>query len=307
MGGFFKAMAAKKASKSKKITSSVAKTDDGTIQINITLPSDVVEAERKKVVKESAKTANVSGFRKGKAPLSKVEEQIPEKDMRVQIVNSIAPSAFGQAISDNKIQPAIYPRIEILQAEKGEPWELRATTCEMPEIKLGNYKKEIKGELSAQSIWTPEKGKKGKEEKKEMSQMDKEQIVINVLVKTTTIKIPNILVEAEVSESLSQLLDKLDKLGLTLDSYLESIGKTPTELREEYEQRAKDSLTMTLALNKIVEEEDIQVTDEEVESALNVATTDPNAAPGGTDEEKKRVIASILKRRKALDSLTKLN
>ena len=300
-------MAAKKATKTIKITSSVARTDDGTIQINITLPKEMVEAEKKNVVKEAIKTTEVPGFRKGKAPLSKVEEQIPEKDMRVQIVNNIAPQAFGQAISDNKIQPAIYPRIEILQAEKGEPWELRASTCEMPEIKLGDYKKEIKGELSSKSIWTPEKGKKDKEEKKEMSQMDKEQVVINVLVKTTTIKIPNILIEAEVSESLSQLLDKLDKLGLTLDSYLESIGKTPTELREEYEQRAKDSLTMTLALNKIVEEEDIQVTDEEIESALNIATTDPNATPGGSDEEKKRVIASILRRRKALDSLTNLN
>jgi FKBP-type peptidyl-prolyl cis-trans isomerase (trigger factor) len=300
-------MAAKKATKTNKITSSVAKTDDGTIQINITLPPEIVEAERKKVIEETVKTTVVPGFRKGKAPLSKVEEQIPEKDMRIQIVNSIAPQAFGQAINDNKIQPAIYPRIEILQAEKGKPWELRATTCEMPEIKLGDYKKDIKGELSAKSIWTPEKGKKDKEEKKELTQMDKEQVVINVLVKTTTIKIPNILIEAEVSESLSQLLDKLDKLGLNLDSYLESIGKTPTELRAEYEQRAKDSLTMTLALNKIVEEEDIQVTDEEVEGALNIATTDPGAALGGSDDEKKRVIASILRRRKALDSLTKLN
>ena len=53
--------------------------------------------------------------------------------------------------------------------------------------------------------------------------------------------------------------------------------------------------------------EKIKVTDEEVESALNVASTDPNAAPGGTDEDKRRVIASILRRRKALESLTKLN
>ena len=142
-------MATQKKTKTIKITSSVAKTDDGTIQINITIPSNLIEAERKKVIKEAAKTSDISGFRKGKAPLSKVEEQISEKEMRVQIVNSIAPQAFGQAITDNKIQPAIYPRIEILQAEKNEPWELRASTCEMPEIKLGSYKKEIKGELSA--------------------------------------------------------------------------------------------------------------------------------------------------------------
>ena len=303
-------MAAKKknnTTKKEEFSSSVAKTDDGTIQITITIPSSIVEKQRKKILEETAKTANIPGFRKGKAPISKVEEQVSEKDMRVQIVNAVAPQAFGQAITEHKIQPAIYPRIEIIQAEKDKPWEIRAMTCEMPEIKMGDYKKEIKGEISSKSIWTPEKDKKGKAEKKEMTQMEKEQIAIDVLVKTTSIKIPNILIEAEVSESLSQLLDKLDKLGLSLDSYLESIGKTPTELREEYEKRAEDSLTMTLALNKIVEEEGILVSDEEVESALNVANSDPNTVPGDNGEERKRVIASILRRRKALEMLTNLS
>ena len=61
-----------------------------------------------------------------------------------------------------------------------------------------------------------------------------------------------------------------------------------------------------MILSKIAEEEKIQITDTQIEAALNAAATDPNIKASPADPEQKRIIESILKRRKALEILTQL-
>ena len=56
-----------------KITSTVAKEADGTIQITFSLPQEPVKKAREAVVADLAKDVEVPGFRKGKAPVAKAE------------------------------------------------------------------------------------------------------------------------------------------------------------------------------------------------------------------------------------------
>ena len=52
------------------------------------------------------------------------------------------------------------------------------------------------------------------------------------------------LIEKETNRLLSQLLDELKRLGMSLDQYLASRGKTDEQLRSEYDERAEKDLKM---------------------------------------------------------------
>jgi FKBP-type peptidyl-prolyl cis-trans isomerase (trigger factor) len=302
-------MASKKAKKHRKkqpgITSNVARSSDGTIQINFIIPKKLAEKTQDTVIKELAKNIELPGFRKGKAPVSKVKKQVPKNTLIEQALNKILPQALADAIKVHKITPAIYPKIELISADDNKDWQVRATTCNLPDVNLGDYKKIIKGEIRAKSIWTPDKGGK-KEEKRELSQAEKQNLVIDALLQNINVDIPDILIQEEVNSKLSKLLERIEKLGLDLDSYLASIGKTTESLREEYKKQANNSIKLELVLSKIAEEENIEVKEDEIKEVVKASGTSSDTSKILDSPEQKRIILSILRRRKALDYLANL-
>ncbi len=284
--------------KVEKVTSVIAREDDGNIQITFTIPFALIQKAQAETVEEMAKDTEVPGFRRGKAPLDKVREKIPANTLLEHSLGHILPLALSDAVKEHNLKIAIYPRFELVSAKDGEPWQIRGITCELPEVDLGDYKKAIQGVAAASSIVVP-----GKENKKELAPEEKEQLVIKTLLETIKIKVPKILIEEEVAGRLSSLLARLEKLGLALESYLTSVGKNPDSLKAEYETQARDSIALDLALSKIAEEENLKINEKDIEGALKVAQdSNPNENP----EDRKRLLTSILKRREALSFLTKL-
>lgn len=293
--------------KAQKVTSNLARGDDGNIQITYTIPYTQIAEKRKIAAKRMAEDVEVPGFRKGKAPLSKVIDHLPQEKLLQSTLSEILPGLVAESIKEHKLKPAVYPKFELVKAVEGEDWQVRAITCEIPEINLGDYKKKIKGSLRAKDIWTPDKGEKDAKQKKEKSQAEKEQEAMKALVKEVDIKIPKLLIEEEVNNRLSNLLARIEKLGLNLDSYLASVGKTPQSLREEYAKQAEEALTLDLALQKIAEEENIKVDEKQIDEAIKVsANADPNLEKALNTPNQRKYIESVMKKREVLSSLTKL-
>lgn len=278
-----------------KITHAVAKSDDGTVQITFSIPYSTVEGSQKKVVEEFAKTAEIAGFRKGKAPVEKVREKIEPNVLVEKSLGLILPKALGEAITQNKLKPAIYPKFEVIKANTDEDWQIRAVTCELPETILGDYRKLITG---AKTIWTPGS--------KEPLREEKEQRIIKILLDSVKITIPKILIDEEVNSRLSNLLERIEKLGLTLEGYLTSIGKTPQVLRDEYGAQAKNTITLDLVLNKISTEEKIQISEGQINDALKAVSADPKLFEKLNTPEQRLLIKGVLMRRSALDYLVTL-
>ncbi|MEK7112059.1 MAG: trigger factor [Patescibacteria group bacterium] len=282
----------------------VARVEGGTIQITFTVPFSLVSKEREESLKEYAKDIEVPGFRKGHAPLEKVKERVPAGSLIEHTLSHILPKALAEAITEEKIRPAIYPKFELIKAEEGEPWEVRAVTCEVPKVELGDYKKIALGAARAKSIWTPGKGED--KEKKEPTKEEKEQEIIKVLLGSVKVEIPKLLIEEEVNARLSNLLARTEKLGLTLEGYLASIGKTSESLRVEYENQAKGAISLDLILSTIAQEEKIVIKETEIDAAIKAASADPQVGERLNTPEQRRIIASVLARRAALDGLTNL-
>ncbi len=271
----------------KDIVSSLATTDDGGVQITFSVPKKIIEAAQEKVLGDYAKNVTIAGFRKGKAPVEKVKAKLGEQELTEKTLAQILPQAYSEAIEKNKIKPIIYPKFELLS--QNDPWQIRATTCLFPEIELGEYKKIVEGGLRAASL------------KRELNKDEKEQTVIKTLLESVKIKLPKLLIDEEVNTRLSSLLSRIEKLGLNLDSYLQSIGKTGPALREEYEKQVKEGITIELALNKIAELENVEATEAQIDEAIKTTGAEAPQKP-----EQRLIVRSVLRRRSALDRLISL-
>lgn len=284
------------------VSSTVAKTDDGTLQITFSIPWKLVEKTRDEVIEEMAHDFEIPGFRKGKAPINKVKEKLPQDSVINHTLGHILPEALGKTISENKLKIAIYPKYELLKAEEGSDWEIRALSCELPEVELGDYRKNIEGEGRASKLWTPEKGKA----KEEPTKAQKQDVVIKALIASAKITIPKILLEEEVNARLSSLLDRVEKLGLNFDNYLSNLGKTAEQVRKEYTEISENTLKLDLALAKVIEKEKIEVSEKDVDEAIKASSADPVLAKQNENPEQRGIVKRVLQKQAALDSLMSL-
>ncbi|OGM21394.1 hypothetical protein A2955_05340 [Candidatus Woesebacteria bacterium RIFCSPLOWO2_01_FULL_37_19] len=285
----------------------IGREDDGTIQITFTVPYALIKKNKDEVLKEISKEVTVPGFRKGMAPIEKATGYIPENTVLEKILTKILPRLLAESIKKEKLMLAIYPKFELVKAKEDEDWQIRATSCELPKVELGEYKKIISGVLRSKSIWTPSSSaKQDIDEKDKDTRLAREQEVLKALIETVKIKIPKILIEEEVNIHLSKLLEKIEKLGLNLDSYLASIGKTADDLRKDYEKQSSDSISLELILNEIANAENIKVSNTELDDAITASQADSKLASDVSNPDKHRYIESVLKRRKALQYLISL-
>jgi FKBP-type peptidyl-prolyl cis-trans isomerase (trigger factor) len=279
----------------------LAKQTNEEIQITITIPKEEIAKNYVLALDDIVKEAELPGFRKGKAPRNLVEEKTDKSHIYEHMMQKIVPQAYVEAVKEHSLQPIVSPKVELLKAKEGEDWEIRATTCEQPKIDLGDYKESIKKLLASTKLWKPG----DKEESTKVTDEEKQQKVIQALLDSVKVEVPDILVEDEVNRSLSSLLSQTQSLGLNIDQYLTSVGKTPESIRQEYREKAITSYKLQFALDKIAMDEKIEVSEKEIEDMVNV-TGDEKVKKEFEDPYQKAYLKSVIMRRKALDSLSRL-
>lgn len=271
----------------------IEKQKDGTIKITITLPKEDVAKARTEAVAHLAKHANLPGFRKGKAPSKLVEGNLNPDQVREEVLKQLIPAAYTKAVQEEKIKPIMNPKLHVEKIGDGEDWVFHAFTCELPEVDLGKYKDAVQKITAKSKIAIP-----GKEAQK--PSMDE---IIKAVLEHAKVQVPGILIEQEADRLLSQLLEDVKKLGLSLDQYLASTKRSPEDLRAEYAKRAEGDIKLEFVLQKISETEKIVVDPKEIEEAIAKAQT---PAEKQNLEANRYMLAGILRQQKTLDFLTNL-
>ncbi len=271
----------------------MARKDDGSITLIVTLPQADIAKLREEVVVKAVSEAELPGFRKGKAPRNVVEERLDAAKIQEEILKKLLPPAYIKAVEEHNIKPIMNPKIHIQKIEKDQDWVFEATTCEAPAITLGSYKDKVKGITAKSKIIVP-----GKE--KQEPNFDE---IMQTILESATMTIPAILVQQEADRHLAQTLDEIKKLGLTLDQYLSSTGKNPDALRKEFEEKATSDMKLEFILQKIADDEKITVEQKEVEEAIQKAT---NPQERENLSRNPYLLASILRQQKTLDFLKNL-
>lgn len=274
---------------------------DGTIQLTVTIRNEDIKKNRENVINDAVSTAEISGFRKGKAPRNVVEERLDKGKINEEILKKLLPTAYMNVVQEHNLKPIMNPKIHVDKLEDNTDWIITALTCEMPEVKLKGYKEAVKKVTAKSKIVIP--GKDPFDAAQGKTQEPKLDEIVNAVLAETEVNVPAILVEQEVDRLLSQTLDEIKRLGLTLDQYLASTNKKPETLRAEYVKKAGDDIKMEFVLQEIAENEKIVVEEREINEAIQKAKD-----PIERDNLKKNsyMLASILRQQKTLDFLKNL-
>ena len=107
-------------------------------RLTVAIPAEEVDTKVHEKLSEVAKTANINGFRTGKAPLRVISRHFG-KEARQEVVQDIISDSYPQALEQENSNPAGHPDIEIGTLEAGKDLEYVATIEVFPEIVLGDF------------------------------------------------------------------------------------------------------------------------------------------------------------------------
>ena len=96
-----------------------------------------------------------------------------------------------------------------------------------------------------------------------------ENKLIDKVIENMEADIPNEMYESAIDDMVRDFDYRLQSQGLNLDTYMQYTGMELASFRQTFEEQAKKRVQIRLALEKIVELENITVTDEDVEAEYN--------------------------------------
>ena len=106
------------------------------------------------------------------------------------------------------------------------------------------------------------------EENNHRAEHEMEDAAIEKVASESKIDIPNGMIELEIDNMEDNISQRLQYQGLTFEKYLKMVGKTETDVREEFKDDAKKNIVTRLVLEQIVEDEKIKPDAEDVKKHL---------------------------------------
>lgn len=107
-----------------------------------------------------------------------------------------------------------------------------------------------------------------KQEKEQSYQKDYRQRIMDAILEEVSVEIPDVLIERELDQIMSEMEQKASESGDSLDQYLDRQQKTRDQFRSEMEPQAKSRVKLMLTLRKIADAEEFQVEDTQVEQRV---------------------------------------
>ena len=275
-----------------------------TTEVLVDVPWSDIKIEYEAAFEILRQNLTVEGFRKGKAPKELAEKHLKKDDVYQELVRTLISRVYREIVEKEKYSPVVSPKIDLVKAKENEDWQVKITIAEKPVVDLGDYKKvitEAKAELKKDAIWVPGKDQDPQDVKKQEEQKQKGlNLALDALLKNAKCDIPELIIEAEMENRLSRLVDDVQKVGLNMDSYLKSKNITIEDLRKQFTAEIENTYKLEFILAELADKENIIVGDEELGKVF-----------AGIKEEKDRAAAqqnayfyaSILRKQKTIEFL----
>lgn len=102
-------------------------------------------------------------------------------------------------------------------------------------------------------------------EKTEEADQNAENELMSKVVDSAEVEIPDVMVEDELNQMVNDFKNRLAQQGLTFDLYTQFTGQDEAKIREEMGKDAYNRVKVRLVLSEIAKQENMEVTDEELE------------------------------------------
>jgi FKBP-type peptidyl-prolyl cis-trans isomerase (trigger factor) len=285
--------------------SKIEKLPKSTLKITVTVESSKVKEAYEKVLDKAVLETEIEGFRKGSAPKDMVKNKVGTSNLYGDAVDELLQKFYPQALKENLISPVSNPKVEIKEFDLEKDLEFVATVAVRPDIKIGEYKNEMKKryeeKMSLHKKENEEKLKKGEKLDDSHVHMGSND-VIEALLKNSEVEIADILLDEETDRLMSRLVDQMQTVGLSMESYLKSQDKTAGQLRADYTKIAEQNLKAEFILSKLIGEEKVEVGDKEVDDMI-AAVGDDKAKERFKDPMQRLYIKTILQKNKLISKL----
>ncbi len=178
----------------------------------------------------------------------------------------------GVSAGDEKTFTLTFPSDYGVKAMQGKKVTFKVTVENVKEVKLPELTDEFVAKVSPVKTVKDLKDDIKKElgvEKQKQADNDFEAEIINAVTLKSKLDIPEGLLEEQASAILAELQRNITYRGLTMQEYLDDAGMTAEEQKaKEIMPEAERRLKAGLVLSEIADQENITVTDEEIESRL---------------------------------------
>ncbi len=122
----------------------IKKLPNSEVEIEGELESNAFEAYFKQALKKLGEKVKLDGFREGKIPENILLANIPEMQLLEEMAELALGEHYPKILEENKIDAISRPEISITKLARNNPLGFKIKTAILPEIKLGDYKKEAK-------------------------------------------------------------------------------------------------------------------------------------------------------------------
>lgn len=121
------------------ITKNIQKLPKAIVEVAVTVPWADLSAAWDQTLQKMAADVEISGFRKGSAPLPMVEGQLGNK-LQDEVLKTAMPQFLIESLRSTDIIPIDYPKYDLVSFMKGSDLQFKATITNRPTVTLGNYK-----------------------------------------------------------------------------------------------------------------------------------------------------------------------
>lgn len=324
------------------IAKNIVKQPKSIVEVTITVPWTDLQVTWDQTLQKMAGDVELSGFRKGAAPLPMVEQQLGTR-LQDEALKVAMPNFLIEALKGTDIIPIDYPKYDLISLIKGQQLQFKATITNRPAVTVGNYKtikvsrptpkpvieEEVQkviddlfkrwkarvsvqptgnaaqqnggqagsisfqgGPASAQGATDGQASQPDDEFAKAMgaisladfknkvrkdleanvsynNELDFEEAILQEVEKITTVELPEILIQDELNRMLVSLQRRVADMGLLLEDYLKSQGKTLEQLKTEWKVQAEKNVRMELGLAEVARQENVTISDAELQAEVD--------------------------------------
>lgn len=121
------------------ITKNILKQPKSIVEVSVTVPWTDLQQSWDATLQKMAQEVELSGFRKGAAPLSMVEQQLGQR-LQDEVLKTAMPNFLIEALKGTDIIPIDYPKYDLISFVRGNQLQFKATVTNRPTVSIGNYK-----------------------------------------------------------------------------------------------------------------------------------------------------------------------
>ncbi len=284
----------------------IEKLPKNTYRAAVTVSQDKVKEALTAATSELSSGVEIPGFRKGKAPSEIVGQKLDQKEVQSRALEKLLNERVTEIIKEHHLHPITHPRVEIKKYEPDSDLVFNVTFVERPEVKIGDYKAALAklGLKKDQTIYGPN-GAPVAGAGTEASAENAIGKAIDATLAETQAEIAEILVDEEVNQMLSRLVDHTSKVGLTVEEYLKSQNKTIDQLKAEYRLEGERTLKIGIMLSELAQLEGIKVEEADIDATISAAPDDESRRRL-TEPEARLYISTVLRNNKTVRRLVEI-